>query len=575
MAKLSKADLSKVDNKTGLLKYWWPFIEMIEKGEDFLLGPQGKDGSTKIASNNKANTRRMTDAMRNCITVAQVKKWLLSKNYEVPTPSGKNVKITDLWKENVKPLKSQSSDKIGGRDTEVYSEVLAQYCLAYAIVHGEAATMQNSLDINGTDVKMKPEALRSCKQLIVTPSTFNLNSTAFVDRLARFGSQPISSSEYWMDTQGKAMMMIQNRFKFPRTARVYNDKIFDANTFTANPYTAYLIAKKSQSLPGEDKWNPADIWVMTPKGVQQQVHLNRTLKQRGKSSINVANNFLMGQFRSKDIVPISLKKPSARPHMAIMNSDEYFERIILGGTSNPTIEMTADNRDVKINFTLETVQIPSTRGLKGAAQARRRGSAVNGQVVPNSQKHIRIKYHVNNKKIELEYTQTGEQSLARAKMGSLGNKNFTDIINNTTKEGVRKLNTIQENYSDIGVKTNPWFNGQLDKLDDAQYARLQAYVGDLWKAITKDNAPDFSKITELNNTAKLSSKAMAGEFGLSIAGINNKTVMTRLITHLYEACASVAFGSGLTKEERALVEGSGDVPARRIKFHSSVHVKVY
>jgi hypothetical protein len=68
---------------------------------------------------------------------------------------------------------------------------------------------------------------------------------------------------------------------------------------------------------------------------------------------------------------------------------------------------------------------------------------------------------------------------------------------------------------------------------------------------------------------------MAGEFGLSIAGINNKTVMSRLITHLYEACASVAFGSGLTKEERALVEGSGDVPARRIKFHASVHVKVY
>ena len=106
---------------------------------------------------------------------------------------------------------------------------------------------------------MKPEALRSCKRLIVTPSTFNLNSEQFVNRLARFGSQPISSSEYWMDTQGKAMMMIQDKFKFPRTARVYNDKIFDANTFTANVYTAYLLAKKSQNLPGEDKWNPADI----------------------------------------------------------------------------------------------------------------------------------------------------------------------------------------------------------------------------------------------------------------------------------------------------------------------------
>ena len=575
MAKLSKTDLPKVDNKTGLLKYWWPFIEMIEKGESFKLGPQGNDGEVIIASNNRGNTKRMTDAMRKCITVPQVKRWLLSKSYQMPTSDGNTVKITDLWKENVKPMKSQSSDKIGGRDTEVYSEVLAQYCLAYAIVYGEAATMQNSLIINGNNVKMKPEAFRSCKSLMVTPSTFNLNSEQFVNRLARFGSQPISSSEYWMDTQGKAMMMLQNRFKFSRSHRIYNDKIFDGNTFSANVYTAYLLAKKSQSLPGEDKWNPADIWVMSPRGIQEQVHLNRSLKQRGRSSINVANNFLMEQFRTKDIVPISLKKPSARPHMAIMNSDEYFERIVLGATNNPTVEMTADNRDVKINFTLETVQIPSTRGLKGAAQARRRGAAVNGRVVPGSQKHIRIKYHVNNKKIELEYTQTGQQSLARAKMGSLGNKNFTDVINNTTKEGVRKLNAIQEEYSDIGVRTSPWFNGQLDKLDDKQYERLQAYVGDLWQAITKDNAPDFSKITELNNSAKLSSKAMAGEFGLSIAGINNERVMSRLITHLYEACASVAFGSGLTKEERALVEGSGDVPARRIKFHSSVHVKVY
>ena len=145
MAKLSKTDLPKVDNKTGLLKYWWPFIEMIEKGESFKLGPQGNDGEVIIASNNRGNTKRMTDAMRKCVTVPQVKRWLLSKSYQMPTSDGNTVKITDLWKENVKPMKSQSSDKIGGRDTEVYSEVLAQYCLAYAIVYGEAATMQNSL----------------------------------------------------------------------------------------------------------------------------------------------------------------------------------------------------------------------------------------------------------------------------------------------------------------------------------------------------------------------------------------------------------------------------------------------
>ena len=575
MAKLTKTDLPKVDSKTGLLKYWWPFIEMVDKGESFKLGAAGNEGEVIIASNNKANTKRMVQKMMEQVTVPQVKRYLAQRNYTFPKQGGGEVKVTDLWKENVKPMKANTSDKIGGRDTEVYSEVLAQYCLAYAMVFGEASTMQNSLDINGTDVKFKQDVFAKCKPLMVTPGGFNLNSSTFKDRLARFGSQPIATNEYWIDTQGLAMLKVKEKFGIPANAKVFNDKIFDATTFSANPYTSYLLAKKDASLPGEDKWNPADIWVMTPEGIKAQVHFNRMVKQKGHSTINLSNNFLMEQFKERQIIPISLKKPSKNPHVIVNNSDEYFERIVLGQSRNPTVEMTADNRDVKINFTLETVQIPSTRGLKGAIQARKRGTAVNGKVVPGSQKHIRIKYHVNNKKIELEYTQTGESALARAKMGSLGNKNFTDIINNTSKQGVKKLNTIQENYSDIGVSKDPWFNGQLDKLDENQYARLQAYVGEIWQAITKDNAPDFKTISELNNVAKLSSKAMAGEFGLSIAGISNQTIMKRLITHLYEACASVAFGSGLSPEERKLVEASGDAPVRRTKFNASVHVKVY
>ena len=34
------------------------------------------------------------------------------------------------------------------------------------------------------------------------------------------------------------------------------------------------------------------------------------------------------------------------------------------------------------------------------------------------------------------------------------------IINQTSRQGVSKLNSIQSNYSDIDIKTTPWFNGQ-------------------------------------------------------------------------------------------------------------------
>jgi|688.fasta_scaffold07713_3 hypothetical protein len=589
MAKLSKTDLYKIDTKTGVLKYWWPFIEMIENGDPFKLGAQGNDGSIIIASNNKANTKRMTDSMRKCITTQMVRNWLDRKGHVLPKQGGGNVKITDLWKENVKPMPTNTSTKIGGRDTEVYSEVLAQFCLAYCILNGTAATVAATLDIDGEKVSFKPDVFRSCKKMMITPSAFNLNSTIFVNKLAQFASQPLGTSgeesrEYWVDAQGKAMAEVQKRYKFNNQVRIYNDKIFGGSTFAANPYYVYMQAKKNQPLPGEDKWNPADMWVMTNDGVRNQVHMNRTVKSMNKVGIETANNFLLQQYKSGNIVPISLKKPSSNPHVVVMNSDEYFDRIVLGATSNPTVEYTfADskgNSDVKINFTVETVQIssmgkPRGNSLRQMLSARMRGQSTMGTVI--SRKHIRIKYHVNNKKIELEYTQSEQPSLARAKMGSLGYKNFTSVINSTTTQGVHELNKIQEKYSDIGVKKSPWFNAQLkESINNQQYDRLVQYVGEIWKYITKDNAPDFSKIQAVNNATGLASKAMAGEFGMSIAGIKSDAVQRRVITHLYEACASIAFGSGLNKDELELLQATGGSGvSRRSKFNSSIHVKVY
>ena len=574
MAKLSKADLTKVNSKTGQLKYWWPFIEMIHKGESFKLGAQGEKGIVVVGGKTKAETNKLLVDMRKCITSQQVKAHLTKLGFELPIKGGGTVKITDMWKENVKEQKETGTEaKIGGRETEVFSEVLAQFCLAYAIHYGKAASVSNCLVREGNVNNIEESVYAACKRYIITPSTFNLNNSTFRKKLALFASLPMektASASAWIDAQGKAMLKLKDKYKIGKGVKIYNDKIFDGGSFTANPYLAF---EKANTGVGGDKWNPADMWVMSGKGVQKLVHLNRVIKSRRKLSVNVANNFLMEQFKSGDIIPVSLKKPSDPAHIVVVNSDEFIERVVLGKTGNPTIEITTDNRDMKINFTLETVQIPSTRGLRGAAAARRSGN-VNGKVVQGSQKHIRIKYHVNNKKIELEYTQTGQPSLAKAKMGSLGNKNFQAVINGTVKEGVRALNKIQEGYSDIDIKTNPWFNG-AQKMNDSDYARLQGYVSEIWQAITGDNAPDFTK-TDLKTTPNLMDKARAAELGLAVGGIKSDRIKARLITFLYEACASVAFGSGLTKEEQQILSASGEVaPARKTQFQGSVHVKVY
>ena len=274
---------------------------------------------------------------------------------------------------------------------------------------------------------------------------------------------------------------------------------------------------------------------MNRKGLSALIKMNRKVMRRTKVSLSYANQFLMDEFSARNIIPISLKKPQQTPHIDIVNSNEYVTRLSLNKTSNPTVEYTMGNKDVKVNFTIETIEL--AKGQK-ASTARRNPQNARGTVVKGSEKHIRIKYHVDNKKVELEYEQSkvGKEkfSYAAAKMGNLGAANFQHIINATSRQGVSRLNAIQQNYGDIDIKDSPWFNGKQLGVTKARhserelephYVRLSQYVGDLWEEIV-GSVPDFQRDTkgQLNKASGLWSKARAGEFGVAISSISNETV---------------------------------------------------
>ena len=86
-----------------------------------------------------------------------------------------------------------------------------------------------------------------------------------------------------------------------------------------------------------------------------------------------------------------------------------------------------------------------------------------------------------------------------SKNNNLGAAKFQNIINKTSKQGVSVLNEIQKNYSDIDIKTNPFFNGKQlgvvkarssKQMLEPYYARLGQYVSDIFEAINGD-VPDF------------------------------------------------------------------------------------
>ena len=455
----------------------------------------------------------------------------------------------------------------GGAQTELYSEVLSQFCLAFSIVNGKAMT---SSDLN-------KNTLDDLKSLVFSHSRAKLTGK-FIDELIKFGNHPISKGFLWVDGSGQAMLKVKTKFKINRTYKIYNDKLYGNIPTVGNPYSAFL---KANTGAKPDKWNPADIWVINKEGMKALHKMNRKVRSRSKVSLGYANQFLATQFTENNIIPISLKKPQRSPHIDIVNSNEYVTKLLLDKSHNPTIEYTLGNKDVKINFTIETVKL--AKGMK-ASTARRNPNNIHGTSMKGSEKHIRLKYHVDNKKVELEYTQTKGKSYAAAKMGNLGAANFQNIINKTSKQGVNKLNTIQKKYADIDIKSNPWFNGrqlgvtkarkEKEKLEP-HYLRLADYVGDIWESIS-DTVPDFRKDVkgELSSSSGLWSKARAGELGMAVGAINNEQIKRRVIQNLFEAAASISYVTGLSKNEQELEELS-DPSDRKVSFNASVYVKVY
>ena len=462
----------------------------------------------------------------------------------------------------------------GGAQTELYSEVLAQVSLAFAIANNKAMTESD----------LTEDIIGSFKSTVISHSRGSLRSKKFIEELIEFGKYPIKRGFKWVDGQGAAMLAVKRRFKLNRNYKLYNDKLYGMNVGATNPYTAFLKAKTGAK---PDKWNPADIWAMNKEGLSALIKMNRKVMSRKKISLQYANQFLMDQFSEGNIIPISLKKPQQTPHIDIVNSNEYVTRLALGRTANPTVEYTMGNKDVKINFTIETVEL--SKGQK-ASTARRNPQNIRGTVVPGSEKHIRIKYHVDNKKVELEYEQSkvGKEKFtyAAAKMGNLGAKNFQSIIDSTSTQGVRALNNIQNNYrGEFGegndLTTNPWFNGKhfgvvkarhSERQLEPHYLKLSEYVRDLWEEI-EGNVPNFQRDTKggLDKASGLWSKARAGELGVAIKSITNERVKQRVIQNLYEAAASVSYVAGLTSEEQEMMEPS----SRRVSFNAGVYAKVY
>ena len=396
----------------------------------------------------------------------------------------------------------------------------------------------------------------------------------------------------WLDSANKQAELVISTYNIPSNAMIYSDKLYEYNNRilprTGNPYQ--IFARKASGMSSTlnttikpDKWNPADMWIMTRSGLQDMIKFNRLLSRMNSFNTNTINNFLHKKYDDREIFPISLKKLDPQsPHVTLVNSKYFVEQIdIKSQTNPPIIEFTPDNQDVKINFSLRTIQL--AKG-KNPMQSQGRINDLNGTEVRGSEKKVMLKYNVNKEQLEVFFSQTGTTP-GQARHGSVGKELMTRVISETSQEGIRHLNTLKQNYingSNLELnQDNQFFISQRVAINDNNRSIALGYLGELWADIRDDNdtvVPGRFASKYGTNNDSVKKKVVSGEIGISINRISNQTVKTRVIQNLYNAAASIGIMSGLSKRDQSsLAAGGATPPSNKLTptMLGGIHIKVY
>ena len=505
--------------------------------------------------------------------------------------------------------------------TETGSEVIAQIALAWAIKKSRSLNVSDCVEVQKDD-KGKPIMTKIggidnyvpvldgkgnpipisgsnspfSDSSIVTQSNASLSNKTFLVELCKWGlgGPKASKGLTWIDGQGRNMLALKKELKLRKIGgvKIYNDKIYDFKS-NKSPYKAFSRANTG-SKP--DKWNPADMWYMTNKGKSRMEHGNQK-----NYSLPMMNQLLINLYKSKDIIPISLKAPTkSGAHFDVINTNEYFHRIVFNKTNNPTVQILNENQDMRINFTVEVVKLP--KGVSSQRATNNPGLVSSSEPIKGTGKHIMLKYHVNNNLLELEYSQMGVPKIGDAKHGKIGYTSAVPIIKKTNSSGINKLRQVQQKYKgrtytnsrgkqeQFGLNGSNWFMATgaptKKRVDNDSMPIMTEYVRDIWESLSKitdvGDTPNLPS-AKVNDAKSMWSKARAVELAFSVGGITNETLKKRVVENLYNVAGSIQRASGLNAEDMNLAAALGEQfsssgpisSGRRIQFSAGPYIKVY
>ena len=227
---------------------------------------------------------------------------------------------------------------------------------------------------------------------------------------------------------------------------------------------AFKRVKDQTNLSSEDKWNPADIW-MVKAGMRRKI----AAKLKKETTIDCLNNYLQQALADGDLIGISLKKIEGSPTMKLLNADSAQERKKNEKAHYEKYDLTYDNKRKKDPYPMDVYYYYGT-GTFEKFQARNFGGPTKGdwklELKGKSAAQGKIQGNVVRtllKNAGFNVTKLTEPKFADCKPGKGNGKDkITDDIYDLLKEFNAKNFTANKiTYNRIAYRPQAWRYSKL------------------------------------------------------------------------------------------------------------------
>ena len=263
----------------------------------------------------------------------------------------------------------------------------------------------------------------------------------------------------WKDSSWEGAKEIFDKVKKGKYIFVRGDNMVEKEISEA-----FKRVKNQTNLSSEDKWNPADIW-MVKAGMRRKI----AAKLKKENTIDCLNNYIQQSRSDGDLIGISLKKIEGAPKMVLLNDDDAATRKENEKAHYEKYELTYDNKRKKDTYPMDVYYYYGS-GTFQKFQARNFGGPTKGdwklELKGKSAAQGKIQGNVVRillKNAGFDVTELTEPNFSDCKPGNGNGKNkiTQEIYDLLDKFNAKNFTANKTTYNRIAYRPQAWRYSKL------------------------------------------------------------------------------------------------------------------